>query len=68
MILKQRLFLLRTYDGITTKSHITEFTSIINELDKIKVKIENGNQSLLYCVLYLLHTRDLGKLSSMEAN
>jgi len=43
LILKQRLFLLRMYEGTLIKSHITEFFSIINDLDKIEVKIEDEN-------------------------
>ena len=39
-------------EGITIKSHITEFTFIINELDKIEIKIEDENQIfLLLCSL-----------------
>ena len=44
---KQRLFLLRMHEGTPIKSHIVEFFSIINDLDKIEVKIENENQALL---------------------
>ena len=35
LILKQRLFLLRMYEGTPIKSHIVKFSSIINDLDKI---------------------------------
>ena len=56
------------YECIPINSHIVKFTSIINELDKIEVKIENEEQHFYYCVLYLLHTRALEKLSSMEVN
>ena len=34
-------------EGTPIKSHITEFSSIINDLDKIKVKIEDEAQALL---------------------
>ena len=47
LILKQRLFLLRMHDGTPIKSHIVEFFSIINDLDKIEVKIEDEDQALL---------------------
>ena len=35
------------YEGIPIKCHITEFFSIINDLDKINVKIEDEDQALL---------------------
>ena len=41
LILKQRLFLLRMHKDTPTKSHITKFFSINNDLDKIEVKIED---------------------------
>jgi len=47
LILKQRLFLLRMHEGTPIKSHIAEFFSIINDLDKIDVKIEYKDQALL---------------------
>ena len=34
-------------EGTPIKSHVAEFFSIINDLDKIEVKIENENQALL---------------------
>ena len=34
-------------EGTPIKSHIVKFTSIINELDKIEVKIEDEDQALL---------------------
>ena len=43
LILKQHLFLLRMDEGAPIKSHIAEFFSIINDLDKI----EDKNQALL---------------------
>ena len=67
LILKQRLFLLRMHKGTPIKSHIVEFFSIINDLDKIEVKIEDEDQTLLLCSL-LFHIRALGKLSSIEAS
>jgi len=60
LILKQCLFLLSMHKGIPIKSHILEFFSVINDLDRIDVKIEDEDQALHYCVLYLLHTRALG--------
>ena len=68
LILKQCLFFLHMHERTLIKSYIVEFIFIINELDKIEVKIENRDQIFYYCILYLLHTRALGKLSSMEAN
>ena len=47
LILKQRLFLFRMHEGTPIKSHIAEFFSIINDLDKIEVKIEDDDQALL---------------------
>ena len=47
LILKQRLFLFRMHEGTPIKSHIAEFFSIINDLDKIEVKIEDEDQALL---------------------
>jgi len=47
LILKLRLFLLRMHEGLPIKSHIVEFSSIINDLDKIEVKIEDEEQALL---------------------
>ena len=35
------------HEGTPIKSHITKFFSIINDLDKIEVKIEDENQTLL---------------------
>ena len=47
LILKQRLFLLRMHVGTPIKSHIAEFFSIIIDLDKIEVKLEDEDQTLL---------------------
>jgi len=47
LILKQSLFLLRTHEGTPIKSHIAKFFSIINDLNKIEVKIEDEDQTLL---------------------
>ena len=52
LILKQRLFLLRVHAGTPIKSHIEEFFSIINDLDKIEIKIEDKDQAFL--LLYSL--------------
>ena len=35
------------HEGTPNKSHIAEFFSIINDLDKIEVKIEDEDQALL---------------------
>ena len=56
------------HEGTPIKSHIVKFFSIINDLDKIEVKIEDEDQTLYYCVLYLFHIRVLGKLSCIEAS
>ena len=66
LILKQHPFLLRMLEGTPIKSHIAEFFSIINDFDKIEVKIDDEDQPILLCVLYLLHIRALEKLSSTE--
>ena len=47
LILKHRLFLLLMHEGTPIKSHIIKFFSIINDLDKIDVKIEDEDQTLL---------------------
>ena len=47
LILKHRLFLLCMHESTTIKSHIAECSSIINDLDKIEVKIEDEDQALL---------------------
>ena len=55
------------HEDTPIKSHIAKFTSIINELDKMlryKMRIKH----FYYYVLYLLHTRALGQLSSMKTN
>ena len=47
LILKHNLFLLCMHEGTHIKSHITEFFSIINDLDKIEVKIKDDDLALL---------------------
>jgi len=47
LILKQRLFLIRMHEGTLIKFHIAQFSSIINDLDKKEVKIEDEDQPLL---------------------
>ena len=55
LILKQHLFNLCMHEGTPIKSHIAEFFSIINNLDKIDVKIEDEDQALiLLCSLPFL--------------
>jgi len=53
--------LLRMHEGTPIKSYIAEFTSIINELDKIDVKIEEIEDEdqalLLMCSLPSLYKR-----------
>ena len=44
---EERLFLFHMHEGIPIKSHIAEFSSIINDLDKIEIKIEDEDQALL---------------------
>lgn len=41
LILKQCLFLLSMQEGTPVNSHISKFASIINELEKIEVKIDD---------------------------
>ena len=40
-------FSLHMHEGTPIKSHITKFFSIINDLDKIKVRIKDEDQILL---------------------
>ena len=54
LILKQRLFLLRKHEGTPIKSHIAEFFSIINDLDKIEIKIEDQALLLLCFFIFLI--------------
>ena len=35
------------YEGTPIKSHIIKFSSIINDQDKIEVKVEDEHQALL---------------------
>jgi len=51
------------HEGTPIKSHIIEFFSIINDLDKIVVKIEDEDQALL-----LLCSLPLSYKSFREAN
>ena len=44
-----------------TKSHIVEFFSIINDLDKIEVTIEDEDQALLLPYLYPLSYKSFRK-------
>ena len=53
LILKQYLFFLRMHEDTPIKSYIAKFTSIINELDKIEVKIKDENHSLLLLHFFL---------------
>ncbi|KAJ0008506.1 hypothetical protein Pint_30121 [Pistacia integerrima] len=45
--LKQSLYTLRMAKGMSIKSHIDEFNSIIMDLEKIDVKIDDKDQTLL---------------------
>ena len=45
--LKMRLYTLRMDEGTSVSSHIAEFTSILNDLDKLGVKVEEEDQALL---------------------
>ena len=56
------------HEGSPIKSHIAEFFSIINDLDKIEVKIEDKDQILLLLYFLPFHIRALGKLLFMEAS
>jgi len=47
LILKQRLFRLHMHEGTPIKSHTAKFSSIINDLDKLDVRIEDEDQALL---------------------
>jgi len=47
LILNQHFFVLRMHDGIPIKPHITKFTSIINELNKVEIKIDDKDKALL---------------------
>jgi len=48
----------RMHEGTPIKSHIAEFLPIINDLDKIEVKIENDDQAfLLLCSLPFSYKR-----------
>ena len=68
LILKQRLFFLRMHEGTPIKSHIAEFFSIINNLDKIEFKIEDEDQALLLLCSLPTSYKSFGKLSSIEAS
>jgi len=68
LILKQCLFLLRMHEGTLIKSHIAEFFSIINDLNKIKLKIEDEDQTLLLLCFLPSLVRVLGKLSFTETS
>jgi len=35
------------HEGTPIKAHIAEFFSIVNDIDKIEVKVEDENQTLL---------------------
>ena len=59
---KQRLFLLRNAWRYTYQVSLAEFSSIINDLDKIEVKIEDEDQALL-----LLHSLSSPYKSFVEA-
>ena len=47
LILKHHLFLFHMHEGTPIKSHNAKVFSIINDLDKIEVKIEDEDQVLL---------------------
>jgi gag-polypeptide of LTR copia-type len=50
--LKLRLYTLRMEEGISIFNHIMNFTSILNDLDRLGVKVEDEDQALL--LLYSL--------------
>jgi len=45
--LKLRLYTLHMIEGTSISDHIAEFTSILNDLGKLYVKVEDENQALL---------------------
>jgi gag-polypeptide of LTR copia-type len=45
--LKLRLYTLRMEESTSISNHITEFTSILNDLDRLGVKVEDEDQALL---------------------
>ena len=45
--LKMRLYTLRMDEGISLCDHLAEFTSILNDLDKLGVKVGDEDQALL---------------------
>jgi len=56
------------HEGTPSKSHITEFFSIINDLDKIDVRIEDEDRTLiLLCSLPSLY-KSFRKVSFMKAS
>ena len=53
------LFLLHMHKCTPIKSHIAGFTSIINELDKIEIKMEDGDQALLLLYFFTFFIQEL---------
>jgi len=53
--LKLRLYTFHMVEGTSISDHITEFTSILNDLGKLDVKVEDEDQALL--LLYSLPTQ-----------
>jgi len=49
--LKLSLYTLHMMEGTSISDHIAEFTSILNDLGKLDVKVENEDQALLLCSL-----------------
>ena len=47
LILKERLYTLRMTEGTSIKTHISEFSSIIVDLQNLEVKIEDEDQALI---------------------
>ena len=66
LILKQRLFFLPMQEGTPIKSHIAKFSSIINDLDKIEVKIKDEDQAFLLLCFLPSSYKSFSELSSME--
>jgi len=58
----------RMHEGMPIKSHIAEFFSISNDLDKIEVKIEDEDQALLLLCALPSSYKTLRKLSFMEVS
>ena len=76
--LKLRLYTLRMDEGTSLSVHIADFTSILNDLDKLGVKVEDEDQALLLlCSLsgsfkafrdIMVYSRDKITLEDVKSN